>query len=205
MDKIERIIDMTEHPERYTEDELRQMLIDDDEGSRIYRTIAELNAALTYEEMAKSDKDRNAKMRLSDKWNKLRFINKTAAVIVAICLISGITYAAVALIHQPSTPEKTEAEAHVIMESPSAPVLSAPASSVPDPIVKTYEDAPLSTIVADIARTFSKHHAYRSNKADSLRLYFRLDTRRGLEKNISELNTFENINIEIKGDTIVVD
>ena len=205
MDKTERIIDMTEHPERYTEDELRQMLIDDDEGSRIYRTIAELNAALTYEEMAKSDNDRNAKMRLSDKWNKLRFINKTAAVIVAICLISGITYAAVALIHQPSTPEKTEAEAQVVMESLSAPVLSAPASSVPEPIVKTYEDAPLSTIVAEIARTFSKHHTYRSNKADSLRLYFRLDTRRGLEKNISELNTFENINIEIKGDTIVVD
>ena len=62
MDKTERIIDMTEHPERYSEDELRKMLIDDDEGSRIYRTITELNAALTFEEMAKSDKG-EAKMR----------------------------------------------------------------------------------------------------------------------------------------------
>ena len=49
MDKIERIIDMTEHPERYTEDELRQMLIDDDEGSRIYKTISEINVAFNME------------------------------------------------------------------------------------------------------------------------------------------------------------
>ena len=132
MDKTERIIDMTEHPERYSEDELRKMLIDDDEGSRIYRTITELNAALTFEEMAKSDKG-EAKMRLSDKWNKLRFINKTAAVIVAICLISGITYAAVALIHHPSTPEKTETVAPAPSHSPSAPVLGASASSISSP------------------------------------------------------------------------
>ena len=204
MDKTERIIDMTEHPERYSEDELRKMLIDDDEGSRIYRTITELNAALTFEEMAKSDKG-EAKMRLSDKWNKLRFINKTAAVIVAICLISGITYAAVALIHHPSTPEKTETVAPASSHSPSAPVHGASALSVPAPIVKTYEDAPLTTIVSDIATTFNKQQAYRTQKADSLRLYFRLDTRRGLEKNIEELNTFENINIEINGDTLVVD
>lgn len=204
MDKTERIIDMTEHPERYSEDELRKMLIDDDEGSRIYRTITELNAALTFEEMAKSDKG-EAKMRLSDKWNKLRFINKTAAVIVAICLISGITYAAVALIHHPSTPEKTKVVATEVPESSSAKVSIEPASNVPAPIVKTYEDAPLTTIVSDIATTFNKQQAYRSDKAKTLRLYFRLDTRRGLQKNIEELNTFENINIEIKGDTIVVD
>ena len=55
------------------------------------------------------------------------------------------------------------------------------------------------------AGVFSKQHTYRSDKAKTLRLYYRLDTRRGLEKNIEELNTFENINIEINGDTLVVD
>ena len=81
---------------------------------------------------------------------------------------------------KPSAPEKTEVVA------PAAP--------------KTE-----SSTVADIARAYSKLPAYRTQKADSLRLYFRLDIRRGLEKNIEELNTFENINIEIKGDTLVVD
>ena len=195
MDKIERIIDMTEHPERYTEDELRQLLIDDDEGNRIYKTISELNVAFNMD----------SGMRLSQKTKKYHFINKAAAAIIAICLISGITYAAVALIQRPSTPAKVETKAPSNPSSPAAQVPDVPASSTQNPIVKTYEDTPLSTIVADIARVFSKQQAYRSDKAQSLRLYFRLDTRRGLEKNIEELNTFENINIEIKGDTLVVD
>ena len=195
MDKIERIIDMTEHPERYTEDELRQLLIDDDEGNRIYKTLSELNVAFNMD----------SGMRLSQKTRKYHFINKAAAAIIAICLISGITYAAVVLIQRPSVPAKIEATAPSISPSPATPVSDVPASSTQGPVVKTYEDTPLSAIVADIARAYSKLQAYRTQKADSLRLYFRLDTRRGLEKNIEELNTFENINIEINGDTLVVD
>ena len=195
MDKIERIIDMTEHPERYTEDELRQLLIDDDEGNRIYKTLSELNVAFNMD----------SGMRLSQKTKKYHFINKAAAAIIAICLISGITYAAVVLIQRPSVPAKIEATAPSISPSPATPVSDVPASSTQGPVVKTYEDTPLSAIVADIARAYSKQHAYRSDKAKTLRLYYRLDTRRGLEKNIEELNTFENINIEIKGDTLVVD
>ena len=39
MDKTEKIIDMIEHPERYSEDELRSLLIDDAEGRDTYETI----------------------------------------------------------------------------------------------------------------------------------------------------------------------
>lgn len=195
MDKIERIIDMTEHPERYTEDELRQMLIDDDEGSRIYKTISEINVAFNMENG----------MRLLQKSKQHSFINKAAAAVIAICLISGITYAAVALIQPQRSQTEVVSPAPAASPSESAPVPDVSASSSPSPVVKTYENAPLASIIADMARAFSKQQAYRTHKADSLRLYFRLDTRRGLEKNIEELNTFENINIEIKGDTLVVD
>ena len=205
MDKIERIIDMTEHPERYTEDELRQMLIDDDEGSKIYKTISEINVAFGMEkDTLMSSSPRSTGMSILQKV-KQSFINKAAAAVIVICLISGITYAAVALIHRPSTQPEEVSPAASAAPSSSVPVLGVSAPSSPSPVVKTYEDTPLSTIVADIARVFSKQQAYRSDKAQSLRLYFRLDTRRGLEKNIEELNTFENINIEIKGDTLVVD
>ena len=205
MDKIERIIDMTEHPERYTEDELRQMLIDDDEGSKIYKTISEINVAFGMEkDTLMSSSPRSTGMSILQKV-KQSFINKAAAAVIVICLISGITYAAVALIHRPSTQPEEVSPAASAAPSSSVPVLGVSAPSSPSPVVKTYEDTPLSTIVADIARVFSKQQAYRSDKVQSLRLYFRLDTRRGLEKNIEELNTFENINIEIKGDTLVVD
>ena len=197
MDKIERIIDMTEHPERYSQDELQKMLIEDDEGSRIYKTISEVNAALGME--------KDVKMKQTNSKTASRFIQKVAAAIIGICLISGIAYAAVVIMKKPSAPEKTEVVAPTALKTESSTVADTPVSSSSSPIVKTYEDAPLSEIVSDIARVFSKQHAYRSDKAKTLRLYYRLDTRRGLEKNIEELNTFENINIEIKGDTLVVD
>ena len=197
MDKIERIIDMTEHPERYSQDELQKMLIEDDEGSRIYKTISEVNAALGME--------KDVKMKHASSKTASRFMQKVAAAIIGICLISGIAYAAVVIMKKPSAPEETEVVAPVAPKTESSTVADTPVSSSSSPIVKTYEDAPLSEIVSDIARVFSKQHAYRSDKAKTLRLYYRLDTRRGLEKNIEELNTFENINIEINGDTLVVD
>lgn len=132
-------------------------------------------------------------------------MQKVAVAIIGICLISGIAYAAVVIMKKSSAPEKTEVVAPAAPKTESSTVADTPVSSSSSPIVKTYEDAPLSEIVSDIARVFSKQHAYRSDKAKTLRLYYRLDTRRGLEKNIEELNTFENINIEINGDTLVVD
>ena len=197
MDKIERIIDMTEHPERYSQDELQKMLIEDDEGSRIYKTISEVNAALGME--------KDVKMTQANSKTASRFMQKVAAAIIGICLISGIAYAAVGIMKKPTTPEKTEIVAPAAPKHVPSSVPDTPVTNTSSPIVKTYEDAPLATIVSDIAKTFEKKQAYRSDKAKTLRLYFRLDTRRGLEKNIEELNTFENINIEINGDTLVVD
>ena len=188
---------MTEHPERYSQDELQKMLIEDDEGSRIYKTISEVNAALGME--------KDVKMKHASSKTASRFMQKVAAAIIGICLISGIAYAAVVIMKKPSAPEKTAVVAPAAPKTESSTVADTPVSSSSSPIVKTYEDAPLSEIVSDIARVFSKQHAYRSDKAKTLRLYYRLDTRRGLEKNIEELNTFENINIEINGDTLVVD
>ena len=74
MDKTKRIIDMTEHPERYSEDELRQLLMDDEEGRKIYRTICELCAAL----------DGSAAVAT----RRLPLVGKIAAVFVGVCLLS---------------------------------------------------------------------------------------------------------------------
>lgn len=93
MDKIERIIDMTEHPERYSQDELQKMLIEDDEGSRIYKTISEVNAALGME--------KDVKMKHASSKTASRFMQKVAAAIIGICLISGIAYAAVVIMKSP--------------------------------------------------------------------------------------------------------
>ena len=193
MDKTRKIIDMTEHPENYSEDELRQLLIDDDEGRKIYRTICQLNAALE----CKSDM----------KPRRVSMIGKIAAIFVGVCLISGLAYAAVSTGLFGSVEEKpAEQAAPTVVAQVEKPVVKKKAESVEmTEIVKTYEDVTLKQILGDIAATYRLNVNYKSSKAESLRLYFRLDTRRGLERVIDDLNSFDNINITINGDTLTVD
>lgn len=194
MDKTERIIDMTEYPERYSEDELRQLLVDDDEGRKIYKTISELNVAFTME-ARKHDGNTSS----------ISFWKKTAAVFIGICLLSGIAYAAVSTglfstRHEEKSADVADADTVVSTQiRRNEPVAEWVET------VKAYEDVMLEKILADIAVTYGTTVVYKSDKAKVLRLYFKFDASRGLEKTVSELNSFNNINITIQGKNLIVE
>ena len=193
MDKTRKIIHMTEHPDQYSEDELRQLLIDDDEGRKIYRTICEINAAL--------------ELNTNVKTSRGTMIRKIAAVFVGVCLLSGLAYAAVSTGLLGKTEQKTtDKAAPTTVEQVEKNVRKQTKESAePTVIVKTYEDVTLKQILTELAAVYHLNVNYKSAKADGLRLYFRLDTRRGLEKVIEDLNSFDNINITKNGDTLTVD
>lgn len=193
MDKTKKIIDMTDHPERYSEDELLQFLVYDEDGRNIYRTICELNAAL----------DGNATVAT----RRSTLIRKIAAIFVGVCLLSGLAYAAVTtgMFSQTEGKPAEEAKPAAVIREEKAVVKEQVAEPEATDIIKTYEDVTLREILGDLASLYRLNVSYKSGKAASLRLYFRLDTRRGLEQVISDLNSFDNINISINGDTITVD
>lgn len=195
MDKTERIIDMTEHPERYSEDEIRELLVNDDEGRRIYKTISELNVAFTMEERKHDDNTFTV---------NILFWKKTAAVFIGICLLSGIAYAAVS---SGLFSARQESKVEAVANTTAAVSTQQRQTPVAEPVktVKTYEDVTLEKILADIAATYGMTVEYKSDKARLLRLYFKFDAARGLEKTIGELNTFENINISIQEKNIIVE
>ncbi len=195
MDKTERIIDMTEHPEKYSEEELRQMLIDDDEGRMLYKTITELNAAFGMEAGQDDGK-------LTFTVRGLR--RKVAAVVVGVCLLSGIAYAAVS---SGLFSARQESKVETAANTTAAVSTQQRQTPVAEPVktVKTYEDVTLEKILADIAATYGMTVEYKSDKARLLRLYFKFDAARGLEKTVGELNTFDNINISIQEKNIIVE
>lgn len=199
MDKTERIIDMTEHPERYSEDELRQLLVNDDEGRRIYKTISELNVAFA---MKARKHDGN-----TSTISNILFWKKTAAVFISICLLSGIAYAAVLTGLFTARHDEKSAD---VADTDTVTVVSAQVrgnTPIAERVetVKAYEDVTLEKILADIAATYGTTVVYKSDKARLLRLYFKFDAARGLEKTVGELNTFDNINISIQEKNIIVE
>ena len=76
MDKTEKIIDMIEHPERYSEDELRSLLIDDAEGRDTYKTICYLNNNIQTETKQRRHKPLHSLIQ-----------NKAADIDIAVCII----------------------------------------------------------------------------------------------------------------------
>lgn len=197
MDKIERIMDMTEHPEKYSEEELRDLLVDDEEGRKIYRTICELHVAM---DAGKAESPRRS--------IKISFIRKMAAIFVGACLLSGIAYAVVAtgLFGTSSqTGQAVPADSVRLEERKAIVDRQAKSEKRNIELVKTYEDVTLDKILSDMAQAYGVGIRYKSQKAMSLRLYFSLDTHRGMERNVEELNSFENIDITIHGDTLFVE
>ena len=81
---------MMEHPELHSEEDFREMLLDDD--SRLtFKAIAELEAAFdaqddTLQQVDDGDKPHHSATPL---WRKI------AAAVVGVCLLSGVAYAAV--------------------------------------------------------------------------------------------------------------
>ena len=134
-------------------------------------------------------------------------IRKIAAVFVGVCLLSGLAYAAVSTGLLGKTEQKTtDKAAPTTVEQVEKNVRKQTTESAkPTVIVKTYEDVTLKQILTELAAVYHLNVNYKSAKADGLRLYFRLDTRRGLEKVIEDLNSFDNINITKNGDTLTVD
>ena len=89
MDNIERINNILEHPELYSEEELQELLLDDD--SRLtFKTVTDLEAALEVESDTRQQTLGNSMSHHTPTplWRKI------AAAVVGICLLSGVAYAA---------------------------------------------------------------------------------------------------------------
>ena len=191
---------MIEHPERYSEDELRSLLIDDAEGRDTYKTICYLNAAMQAEAKPRRHKPRRHKPLLS------LIQNKAAAIAIAVCLISGLAYATVRIVRPAEqSQQQTETTSAADTQRPARDMQPAIRVIESAPAVRTYENASLFQIVNDLANAYDVKVTYLSDKAKELRLYYKLDTNKPMEKIIEELNSFEKINIKINGDTLEVE
>ena len=99
-DKMERLLDMTEHPERYSEEEI-QTLLEDDECREYYELMVKTDAAYTGDtsDMEVERLCRSSKLNTCPSSRR-----KIAAIFIGILMISGIAYAAIsrtgALLHR---------------------------------------------------------------------------------------------------------
>ena len=203
-DKIRLLLDMHEHPENYTDEQLASML--DDE---MLERLATAKRAMT--DIPEPDVDaewqRFEQEHFAPAHNR-RWL-KVAAMIAGVLMLSAFTYAAIQAVraHQPEIQqplteqvEKTDA---LVATSSSTEAEGIDSVSTGQPV--TFDNVALETIVGDIAARHQMQVEFRNEDARALRFYFVWQPDEDLDAALERLNLFESVNISKEGNIIVVE
>lgn len=226
--KWDLLLDLLEHPEKYSETQ-KDELLGDEEVNELYQQLVETRQSLDFskskEEMKlpsidaeweklkdemklKAETQKTAK--LFPLWSPMRKVAAVAAVLV----VSGITFAAIHLVtrsRQASDNGNTEL---VASHKDSIQQVSAPqksnieektdsASLAQLPLV--YENAELQNILTPIAGHFHLQVTYLNESARHIRLFLQLEKNMSLDDIIELMNHFEKVNIRHEGQTLIVE
>ena len=217
-EKIKRLLDAQEHPEHYTDEELREIIRD-------ARPLALLKRALTEERAEDEDIDVEKAWKVfsqthPDSSHPLsrhripRWLH-VAAVFLGCVFLAGVTFAAMTRlgwIRSPFAAEKSE----VVQRAPVMAVPRDTASTADSlapkqetkksvPVVKVFDNTTLSDILSAMGQYYGLKVVYSSATAKAIRLHFEWDQAKSIDANIAILNGFQQITITRSGDTLNVE
>ena len=203
-EKIERLLDMIEHPEHYNEEEMQKMLADE-ETREYYDLIIKADDAYTKSHDVDVDK---ALQEFETKHLQHLSWSKIAAVFVGILLVSGVTYAAIVLNRNPSEkPVSQKAQIGRVITDKAAKSIDTETTDTDTTTTQkgqSFDNVELQTILDDISSYYKLNVVYNSDKSRHLRLHFYWDKSKDAETIVESLNHFENVNITLTDSKIDV-
>lgn len=232
--KWDMLLDLLDHPEKYSETQ-KDELLGDEEVNELYQQLVEIRQSLDFgkskeemkmpsidaeweklkdemkqKEVMKQNAETQQTAKLFPLWSPMRKVAAVAAVLV----VSGITFAAIHLVtrsHQASDKNKTEL---VAFRKDSIQQVSAPQKSNIEEktdsaslaqLPLVYENAELQNILTPIAGHFHLQVTYQNESARHIRLFLQLEKNMSLDDIIELMNHFEKVNIRHEGQTLIVE
>lgn len=136
---------------------------------------------------------------------------KLAASIAGFVLISGIAFAAIhTYIKRSQETTQVTADTHPeVIKSDSAKQVTAKDSLThPKPekpaIHKIFENVAFEQMISEIASYYDLQVKFENNEDKTLRLYYEWNSHSSIENIVKELNQFENVNIELQQNELIV-
>ena len=196
MKDIEKLLKMTECPQDYSDEELRQMM-NDPEMRAYYELMvdAEAGFALKRSDMSKVVK-RPTCYTISH-----RFM-KAAAIFAGILLLSGISFAAYhfTLGAGSSAEQGKESPTQEVRES------NVHQQEVTEPsTIRTFENAELQQILQELSDFYHVGVKFHNEQSRHIRLYTKWDTAAPLKQIIERLNGFEKVSICLIDNQIIAE
>ena len=225
-DKANLLLDMQEHPENYTDEQLASMLADDEELAEMLEAAAKTKQAMTkavvdnetlpmdelWEQFATEHADEFDATESADdvdapKAKQVQMpLHKVAAMIIGIIFTIGVTFAAIQIVRNASkpTPEPTQTETPAPKQQEQQKVEKEPTDSVAEVKPVIFDNVELDKMLTTMAKHYGAEVEFDNDDARAFRLYFTWKPNETLEHEIERLNQFESINIELNDHKITV-
>lgn len=220
--RIEWLLELQDHPEQLTDEQLQQIL-EDDEMHQLVQQLGFAKRAFKHDVIKNDTPDVDAEWEkfaashtesldaLDEGEYKPRLraylaTHKIAASFIGVLLASGIAFAAIQIVRNISTPKPqlpTTEQATNIESITSLPADTVKTDTIPtEPYI--FNNMPLDSVLTAIATAHGVGVKFENDAARQLRFHFVWKREDGLTRVVEKLNTFEAVNIDIEDKTLVV-
>ena len=212
MDKYELVLDIVEHPEKYTSEQLAEIM-SDPETREIYNLLCKTESAIEANEEVDVDAEwenfsekHTVRSRRTFFWFGSRAASIAAIIGTSIvAVVAGIAVTVAVIDHKPDPITES------MPTAPSTVAVSTDTVTAKNDTVKVsltpimFEDEPLEKIMKEVANSYGVEVKFYNKGAASLHLYYKFDPSLQLNEVVEQLNTFEQINIKKNGNTLTID
>ena len=216
-DNIDRLLDALEHPEKYSDDEVEQLLTDSEtrEVYDILRKTADVSVPVSEinidDEWQRFEAKQPKRRPLILRWLSFVASRNAAAVVIALVGTLAVVAATIGVTHyfiadkELAQTEQTEPQKRTnIANANVAPTDTIPSETTPLPETIVFKGENLERILADIAGYYGATVKFNQDAAKSLKLYFEWDQSLPLNEVVEQLNNFEQINIILTDKVLTV-
>ena len=212
MDKYEIVLDIIEHPEKYTSEQLAEIM-SDSETREIYNLLCKTDSAIEADKKVDVDAEWADFMEKHSARRRHRFFwlgSRAASIAAVVCtsiaaVAAGIAVTVAVIDHKPKAVDEYVAVA------PSVVAVSKDTITTKNDTVKLsrtpimFEDEPLEKIMKEVADIYCVELKFNNKEAALLHLYYKFDPSLTLNEVVEQLNTFEQINIKQNGNILTID
>lgn len=223
-ERIELLLELQEHPEQLTDEQIRQILADD-EMRQLARQLSFAKRAFknqeaidhtpnVNDEWKKFAAEHAGEMEALDKDDNHRKSNfpfrKLAASFVAVLIASGLAFAAIHIVRQNQSKDVLPtANTTVVADTTRSNVKqqTTPTRHPQDTIPTephTFDNVPLDEMLKEIAPAYNAGVEFENESARSLRFHFVWKHEDSLTTVVEKLNTFDAVNITIDNNKLIV-
>lgn len=203
-DKLTQVLEAVEHPERYTDEQLQQLL-SDEACADYYRLMCDAASAYADSREADGAETETAWQRLVSKRSaRVLTFRRIAAILLAVLLLTGISYAAIWLMNGHGD---GHGDRHLGQTAGASPQQETAADrpTAPTDTICTFQDAELQDILTEVAAHYQLRTDYRSEQARHIRFYVKWNKAEGVSPIMERLNMSEKVKIQLADDLLIVE